>query len=130
MKSTRPLRTIGETAATHGVDPHVLRHWEDAGALRPHRTLSGHRRFGPEHDAQIVLIQCGKSAGLSLGEITTMLHGAAEEREPLLRRKVQDLEQVAARTEASIRLLRHALTCDAPGACPACTHPKVAFGYP
>lgn len=130
LKSTSAPRTIGDTATQHGVEPHVLRHWEDVGALRPHRTLSGHRRFGPEHDAQITLIQCGKGAGLTLDEITTMLHGAAEDRMPLLQRKIQDLERLAAQTETSIRLLRHALTCDAPGACTICTHSKEAFAYP
>ncbi|MFJ2898331.1 MerR family transcriptional regulator [Streptomyces sp. NPDC087218] len=123
-------RTIGEVAAHHGLAAHVLRHWEDVGALLPERSPSGHRRYGPVHDAQIELIKCGRTAGLSLEEIAKMLHGPQHEREPVLRDRLKALERAASEIEASQRLLLHALTCETPAACPQCSRPHGAFGFP
>ena len=123
-------RTIGEVAEQHGVPTHVLRHWEHAGALRPRRTESGHRRYDAEHDVQIELIQCGKVAGLSLDQITVMLHGLPTERAPLLRRRLVELERSAMEVEASKRLLGHVLSCEAPTSCPECAHPQGSFDFP
>lgn len=122
--------TIGEASARHRVPEHVLRHWEDVGALRPERTGSGHRRYREEHQSQIELIQCGKAAGLSLDEIATMLHGPIDEREPVLMGRLNDLQRKALDIEASIRMLSHVATCDAVGECPECAHPHASFRFP
>lgn len=122
-------RTIGEVSAHHGVPAHVLRHWEDAGALRAGRTSSGHRRYDAEHDAQIELIKCGKVAGLSLDQIAVMLHGPTNERAPLLRGRLADLDRIAVEVEAAKRLLKHVLTCESPTSCSECAHPNESFGF-
>ncbi|MBP1325917.1 DNA-binding transcriptional MerR regulator [Leucobacter exalbidus] len=122
--------TIGQTAARHRVPEHVLRHWEDVGALRPQRTSSGHRRYLAEYDCQIELIQCGKAAGLSLGEIAVMLHGPVDLRAPLLSRRLVVLEREALEIEASVRMLRHVSVCDAIGSCSKCAMPHETFRYP
>jgi len=122
--------TIGEASARHQVPEHVLRHWEDVGALRPERTGAGHRRYCAEHHSQIELIQCGKAAGLSLEEISVMLHGPVDRREPLLARRLAALERQMAEVEASKRMLRHVAECDAVGECSECGRPHESFGFP
>lgn len=123
-------RSIGEAAAHHDVPAHVLRHWEDVGALRPGRTSSGHRVYGTEHDAQIELIKCGKVAGLSLEQITVMLHNRADERGPILRRRLSELDRNEQEIQAAKRLLAHVLSCKSRTACQYCTHPHVSFEFP
>ncbi|MGX9348415.1 MerR family transcriptional regulator [Microbacterium sp. KNMS] len=122
--------TIGEASARHGVPEHVLRHWEDVGALRPERTGAGHRRYHEEHHSQIELVQCGKAAGLSLDEIATMLFGPAEARAPLLSHRLAALERQAREIEASVRMLHHVSVCDSVGGCSECARPHESFGYP
>lgn len=122
--------TIGEVAARYGLPTHVLRHWEEAGALQPARTSSGHRRYSAEHDAQIELIQCGKVAGLSLEHIAIMLHGPSGQRRPILLQQIAELKRTAMEVQAAQRLLHHVLHCRAPGSCPECTHPHVSFDFP
>ena len=36
---------IGDAAARLGIEPHVLRYWEEAGVLVPRRLRSGHRDY-------------------------------------------------------------------------------------
>ena len=121
--------TIGEASARHGVPEHVLRHWEDVGALRPDRTGSGHRRYHEAHHSQIELIQCGKAAGLSLDEIAMMLHGPVDEREPVLMGRLRELQKKALDIEASIRMLSHVAACDAVVECTKCSHPRASFRF-
>lgn len=123
-------RTIGEVAKRHGLPTHVLRHWEDAGALRPGRTASGHRRYDAEHDAQVELIKCGKTAGLSLEPIAVVLHGSPLDRTPLLRRRLSELEREALELEAAKRLLGHVLNCETQESCTKCAHPQISFEFP
>ncbi|MGP5930495.1 MerR family transcriptional regulator [Corynebacterium glyciniphilum] len=122
-------RTIGETAAKHHVDAHVLRHWEDVGALRPQRTSAGHRRYGEVEDSHIELIKCAQTAGLRLDQIVDLIHGRDADRQPLIRHQLETLEHRAAEIGASIRLLQHVLKCESPDFCPQCTHPEASFGF-
>lgn len=121
---------IGDTAVRHGVPAHVLRHWEDAGAVVPGRTGAGHRVYDAEHDAQIELIKCGKVAGLSLDQIAVMLHGPVEARVPMLRRRRGELDRAVLEIEAAKRLLDHVLSCESPTGCPECAHPRASFMFP
>lgn len=123
-------QTIGQTSARHHVPDHVLRHWEDVGVLQPERTTAGHRRYGAEQGVQIELIKCGKVAGLSLAEIAAVLHGAAEDRDPVLTGRLQQLDKELLEIEASRRLLVHVLGCQAGGACQKCSQPHEAFEFP
>ena len=66
---TEQGQRIGDAAATLAVAPHVLRHWEDVGLLRPGRLSSGHRAYDDQTIGQARLIQICQRAGLSLAEI-------------------------------------------------------------
>ena len=47
---------IGEAAAAVGVPTHVLRHWEDVGAVTPTRLGNGHRVYDDDTLTQARLV--------------------------------------------------------------------------
>lgn len=47
-QESRQLLPIGDAAAELGVTPRTLQRWEEAGLIRPERTLGGHRRYPVE----------------------------------------------------------------------------------
>ena len=50
MERVRDMVSIGKLADRYGVSPESLRVWERAGLIpTAHRTVGGHRRYGPEH---------------------------------------------------------------------------------
>lgn len=55
---------IGELAKVTGVSPRALRHYEDRGLLRPHRTSAGYRQFDAREVVRVAQIQAMISAGL------------------------------------------------------------------
>jgi DNA-binding transcriptional MerR regulator len=60
---------IGDAAARLGTEPHVLRHWEEAGVLVPRRLGSGHRDYDEDSLGRARLIRVAQGAGMSLAEI-------------------------------------------------------------
>ena len=73
MKSSSVELSIGELAARFGLAPHVLRHWESIGLLRPARRVNGRRRYTAEHVGLVALILRGKDAGFSLEQMRDLL---------------------------------------------------------
>ncbi|WP_262403339.1 MerR family transcriptional regulator [Actinomadura sp. CNU-125] len=67
------MKTIGEVAADLGIEAHVLRHWEDVGALTVRRDGNGHRVYddGAVEQARTVLKL--RRVGLSLPEVTAAM---------------------------------------------------------
>ena len=65
---------IGELAQAAGTTAKTLRFYEDQGLLlRPARTASGYRRYGPEILARLDFIHRGQAAGLTLAQIRQIL---------------------------------------------------------
>ncbi len=57
-KSPRAYRTIGEVAASIGVEPHVLRYWETQfSQLRPMKRKGGRRYYSTSDIAKIEIIK-------------------------------------------------------------------------
>ncbi|MBB4932571.1 DNA-binding transcriptional MerR regulator [Lipingzhangella halophila] len=66
---------IGELAAAADVTPRTVRHYEQLGLLRPHeRASSGYRYYTEEELTRLRKINQLKDVGLSLDEITSVLH--------------------------------------------------------
>lgn len=63
---------IADAAARAGVAPHVLRHWEDVGVLRPARSPAGHRVYDETLVALARLVLVCQRAGFSLSEIAEL----------------------------------------------------------
>ncbi|QLY34805.1 MerR family transcriptional regulator [Nocardia huaxiensis] len=107
--------TIGELAARFGLATHVLRHWEDAGLLRPRRDSAGHRRYQDDDAEAVAMILMGQGVGLSLAEIGALATAAPDRatRHGLLRAHRDQLRERIIRTQAALDTLEHALECEA-----------------
>lgn len=64
---------IGELARVTGVSVRLLRYYEEQGLLKPERTESGHRRYGPEAPATVGHIRMLLRAGLPTSAIRDVL---------------------------------------------------------
>lgn len=106
--------TIGELAARFGLAPHVLRHWETVGLLRPHRLANGWRRYGAEHALRVAVILRAKDAGLSLDQMRDAFDADDREgRQRLLAGHLTMLDAQIARAQTARAMVAHALDCTA-----------------
>lgn len=72
---------IRAAADALGVEPHVLRHWEDVGVVRPPRAGNGYRDYNHETMIRLRIILGCRAAGLSLDQTRVVMHRDAEERD-------------------------------------------------
>ncbi|MGF6959922.1 MerR family transcriptional regulator [Paraburkholderia youngii] len=92
---------IGELARRIGVSERMLRYYEHEGLLKPMRTESGYRDYGPEEIDAAHRIRVLSAAGLKISSIRLLLpcvlgakpvfHPCAEAR-AALRREVEKLD--------------------------------------
>jgi DNA-binding transcriptional MerR regulator len=90
---------IGELADATGLSAHTLRYYEDAGLIpKVERNEAGHRRYRPEHERWIGLLDRLKTSGMSIArmrkyvELAQRGDATREERGRLLRRHQADIE--------------------------------------
>jgi DNA-binding transcriptional MerR regulator len=105
--------TIGELAERFGLATSVIRHWESLGLIDAARREGGQRRYELEPASRrVALILLGKDAGFSLEEIRALFAGPTRTtRRAAMRRKLDELDERAARIQAARALLVHALAC-------------------
>ncbi len=111
MKSSG--EAIGDAAARFGLETHVLRHWEEAGLLRPARDAAGRRRFRDDDLVRIAVILRNKAAGMSLDQIRVLLDEDAPDRHRVLEEHVAELDRRAADIAQARAMTEHALRCRA-----------------
>jgi MerR family copper efflux transcriptional regulator len=114
---------IGDAAATLAVAPHVLRHWEDVGLLRPTRLSSGHRAYDEQTVGQARLIQICQRAGLSLAEIKELAVRDRGNRIALIESKRVQIDEHMAELRLAEKFLAHIGHCEHPviSECPECS---------
>jgi DNA-binding transcriptional MerR regulator len=104
------LLTIGELARRTGVAASALRYWEHVGLLAAPARISGQRRYPESAVTQVALLLLRRDAGFSLGELKT-LAGSSDDWRELYRRKLAELDEQLARTQAARVAIEHALRC-------------------
>jgi hypothetical protein len=96
----RMVKTVGEAAAELGIEAHVLRHWEQVGALTVRRDGNGYRLYDDNALEQARTVLKLRRVGLSLPEasISRRLSGMRDVRTRNLRpaRQVSSVESVLA----------------------------------
>jgi MerR family transcriptional regulator, copper efflux regulator len=114
---------IGDAAAVLGVAPHVLRHWEDFGLLRPTRLSSGHRAYDEQTIGQARMIQICQRAGLSLAEIGELGASDRERRIALIETKRAELAGQVSHIQLADDFLAHVVGChhEVISECPECS---------
>ncbi|RII16025.1 zinc-responsive transcriptional regulator [Streptomyces sp. YIM 130001] len=104
-------RTVGEAAAQLGVEAHVLRHWEDVGALTVSRDTHGYRVFDDRTLEQARTVLRLRRVGLSLPEVMAAMAPTKVAAQRVVRAKIADLEEEIAHREQALTYLRHTLEC-------------------
>lgn len=91
---TRLARSLkaAETARRFKISTKALRLYEDMGLIRPPRTPTGWRSYGPPELARLHQVLALKSLGLSLKQIAQLIRG-----------RVPDLDEVLRLQEAAFR---------------------------
>jgi DNA-binding transcriptional MerR regulator len=114
---------IGDAAATLEVAPHILRHWENVGLLRPGRLSSGHRAYDDQTIGQARMIQICQRAGLSLAEIKELGIRDRGNRVALIESKRAQIAQQVSSLRLADKFLAHIADCEHPviSECPECS---------
>ncbi|MBM0276303.1 helix-turn-helix domain-containing protein [Micromonospora tarensis] len=102
---------IGVVATRFGLAPHVLRHWEATGLLRPARSADGRRRYDSQEMTRVAVILRAKAAGLSLNEIRRVLAADPVARRRILERQRVLLAERIAQDQARLAVLDCAVAC-------------------
>ncbi|MGW1991374.1 MerR family transcriptional regulator [Embleya sp. NPDC001921] len=105
------VKTIGEVAAELGIEAHVLRHWEDVGALTVRRDGNGYRVYDDKAVEQVRTVLKLRRVGLSLPEATAAMAPTKTAAQAVVRAKIADLEGEIARRQEAITFLRHTVEC-------------------
>ncbi|BBY05387.1 MerR family transcriptional regulator [Mycobacterium noviomagense] len=113
---------IGRAAAELGIEPHVLRHWEDVGVLVPQRTSTGHRRYDDE-----TTDPCAPHPAVPKGGIVAGRHPCLVRRKPRgahrdCRHNRERIVRAINNLQRAEQFLAHVLSCVHPivSECPEC----------
>ena len=109
--TARTARTIGAVAAELGVEAHVLRHWEQVGALTVPRDGNGHRRYDDTAVEQARTVRTLRGVGLSLPEVVAAMAPKKTTAQEVVKAKIAALEAEVARGQQAITFLRHTVEC-------------------
>jgi MerR family transcriptional regulator, copper efflux regulator len=102
---------IGEVAGRLGVEAHVLRHWEQVGALTVRRDANGHRVYDDATVEQARTVLKLRRVGLSLPEVTAAMAPRKSAAQSVVRAKIEALENEVRGRRQAIVFLRHTLEC-------------------
>lgn len=104
-------KSIGEAAAALGVDAHVLRHWEQVGALSIRRDGHGYRVYDDDALEQARTVLKLRRVGLSLPEVTAAMAPKKAAAQAVVREKIAALEAEVEHRQRAITYLRHTVEC-------------------
>ncbi|WP_330328393.1 MerR family transcriptional regulator [Streptomyces sp. NBC_00536] len=105
------MHTVGAAAAELGVEAHVLRHWEEVGALTVRRDANGYRLYDDNAVEQARTVLKLRRVGLSLPEVIAAMAPKKEAAQAVVRAKIAALESEVVRTRQAIVFLQHTLEC-------------------
>lgn len=109
--------SIGEVARRTGLRTSALRYYEDAGILPKPTRVSGQRRYDADIVRRVDLLRFAQQAGFTLGEIRSLFHGFGSQTplsarwRSLARKKLVELDELAARVARMRRALKLSLEC-------------------
>lgn len=108
------LLTIGELARRAGVATSALRYWEELGLLPAPTRISGQRRYPESALALVGVILLLRDVGFSLAEQKVLMASrgvALDEWRRLARRKLAELDEQIAKSQAAHEAIDHAIRC-------------------
>jgi MerR family transcriptional regulator, redox-sensitive transcriptional activator SoxR len=114
------LLAIGEVARRAGKRPSLIRYYEQIGLLSRPARVSGQRRYDPGTVRTLAVIDTAQRAGLTLGEIKTLLSASPEDKSAIDRlreladRKLPEVTALIERGELVRSWLESAARCECP----------------
>lgn len=113
---------IREAADLLGVEPHVLRHWEDEGVVVPERSANNYRNYDEEALTRARIVLGCRAAGLSLTQTRLVMHRDEAGREAVIRDQHRRVEQQLTELGRTRVFLEHVLGCrhSLMSRCPGC----------
>ncbi|GAA2344061.1 MerR family transcriptional regulator [Streptomyces caniferus] len=105
------VKAIGEVAAELGIEAHVLRHWEDVGALTVRRDGNGYRVYDDRAVEQARTVLKLRRVGLSLPEATAAMAPKKSAAQAIVRAKIAELEGQVIQRQEAIAFLQHTAEC-------------------
>ncbi|MBD0708888.1 MULTISPECIES: MerR family transcriptional regulator [unclassified Streptomyces] len=102
---------IGEAATELGVETHVLRHWEQVGALTVPRDTQGHRTYDTTTLDQARTVAKLRRVGLSLPEVIAAMTPGKTAAQNVIRAKIEALEAEIHTRRQAITFLQHTVEC-------------------
>lgn len=106
MTDSMDIRDISRKT---GLTSRALRFYEAKGLVKPLRTASGRRFFGPAELARLHQIVVLKSAGLSLAQIKQLFDGMAIDLSAILSAQLKMLDEQAVRNARAQSLIHYSL---------------------
>ena len=108
---------IADFARLNGVSAKMLRSWDELGLFRPAWVdpSTGYRGYSPAQVPELRRIVALRDLGVPLRELAALVHGGADLRAVLARRR-RDLERERRDVERRLRALDITVAMDAPGA--------------
>ena len=109
--------TIGEVAEIAEVATSTLRYYEDIGLIKPHRRVSGQRRYLQNVLTVLAFIQLAKDANFTLDEIKELIHDfpadmpISKRWQQITNRKIEEINQIIRDAESTKALLVESLDC-------------------
>lgn len=101
---------IAEVARRTGLTSRALRFYEARGLVKPLRTASGRRHYGPAELARLHQILVLKAAGLSLTQMAKLFSGAPMDLGQMLRAQMKILEDDRAQIDRAQSVIQFALS--------------------
>ena len=107
---------IGQVAHLSGVPPSAIRFYEEKGLIRSSGRHGLRRLFNSHVLRQLEFISLGRSAGLTLDDISNMFtpEGRLSVDRGFLLKKAAEMEKSLRRLEAARNTLLHVAKCSAP----------------
>lgn len=105
------MKRIGDVADELGVAAHVLRHWEQVGALAVDRDGNGYRVYDDraiDHARTVLKL---RRVGLSLPEVIAAMAPKKSTAQAIVTAKIAALEDEVLRRQQAITFLQHTAEC-------------------
>ncbi len=109
------MLSIGEVARRTGLRPSALRYYEEVGLISPAGRVSGRRHYDRSVLDRLAVISCAQEAGFTIAEVRDLLAGEGGgpgRWRALAERKLQEVDALIERAQATRRLLEESLRCD------------------
>ena len=112
------MLAIGDLAERTGVAITALRYYDELGLVRPAARVGGQRRYDDDAVRQVGVVLFLRDVGFTLEEIGRLV--TSGDWRPLVKAKLDQLDEQAAKLDAARSALDHSLRCPAgqPTSCP------------